>query len=265
MNPRFPVTIAIPTLAVAATLLTGTDASAAESSDDAPYRGSVSTEAPNRVDAPDNAGSRFRFHGELDALSFSHFNPSGDGSSRNSFGFGLGRTTGTDMLIAPPSWALGFGYVLSGGNAIVGGRFAFNLETSDDETDEMGEAFSSRTTVVGGQFVPYFRYLFRPGERVRPFLEARIGFGGSSSTARVDTDPELRASIMEIHPTAGIGGGAHIFLINAFSVDLGVTADYAAPYMKSRLENGDTETESDYDKRGDFFNLAAQVGFSVWF
>ncbi len=198
-------------------------------------------------------------------LSFSHFNPDGGGENTNILGLGFGRTTGIDGLLSPPSWSLGFGYVFLDGNAIVGGKFAFNLETTGDEADEMGEPFPARRTAVGGQLVPYFRYLFMPGSRARPFLEGRFGFGGSSGSTTIESNPEFRTSFSEIHPIVGISGGAHIFLIDAFSIDLALSFDYAAPHAKSRTEIGDTRTESDYEKAGDFINLAAQAGFSVWF
>lgn len=244
MTSRTLRALALPALAAVGLAFASTDASAAE---------------------PTNTDKRFRFHGELDVLSFSHFNPDGDGENRNQLGFGFGRTTGLDAQLAVPSWSLGFGYVFLGGNAIVGGRFVFNLETEGDEADEMGELVSSRTTVVSGQLVPYFRYLFLPGKRVRPFAEGRFGFGGSAGGTRLETNPETRSSISTIYPIVGVGGGAHIFLIDAFSIDVGLTFDYAAPHTKTSFESGDTTTEEDYDKDGDFINLAAQAGFSVWF
>lgn len=208
---------------------------------------------------PTNAGKRFRFHGELDVLSFSHWNPDGDGDNDNTIGFGFGRVTGVDRQLALPSWSLGFGYVFLDGNAIVGGRFAFNLESSGDDDDAAtGDPDDEHQPTVSGQLVPYFRYLFLPGRRVRPFLEARFGFGGS--TDRYDT-----GSDSTIYPTVGFGGGAHIFIVDAFSVDLGLLFDYAAPHSRSTSEVGDTRTEEDYDKNGDYINLAAQAGFSAWF
>lgn len=236
--------LALPALAAAGVAFASTGASAAE---------------------PTNTGKRFRFHGELDVLSFSHFNPDGGGENRNNLGFGFGRTTGVDAQLLVPSWSLGFGYVFLDGNAIVGGRFVFNLETEGDEADEAGEFVSTRETVVSGQLVPYFRYLFLPGKRVRPFIEGRFGFGGSSVATRRETNPETRGSVSTIYPIVGIGGGAHIFLVDAFSIDAGLTFDYAAPHAKGRFDDGDTTTDTDYEKVGDFINLAAQAGFSVWF
>lgn len=215
---------------------------------------------------PTNAGKRFRFHGELDFLSFSHFNPDGDGENLNTIGFGFGRTTGVDAFVRPPIWSLGFGYVFLDGNAIVGGRFAFNLQsTSDEQDDGAGDFVDSRTTTVGGQLIPYFRYLFLPGKRLRPFAEARFGVGGTTVTTRTETSPETTNTTNVVYPAVGLGGGVHVFIVDAFSVDAGITFDYLAPHAKTRAEAAGMSTETDYEKQGDFINLAAQVGFSAWF
>ena len=214
---------------------------------------------------PSNTGKRFRFHGELDVLSFSHFNPDGNGTNANTLGFGFGKTTGVDSLLFVPSWSLGFGYVFLDGNAIVGGRFVFDLtsQTFEDD-DEFGDTEDYRQTIVSGQLVPYFRYLFRPGTKIRPFLEGRFGFGGSATASESDSGANSSNS-STIYPIVGAGGGAHFFIVDAFSVDAGLTFDYAAPHVKSRVESGDVVVETDYEKTGDFINIAAQAGFSVWF
>lgn len=211
---------------------------------------------------PTNTGKRFRFHGELDLLSLSHFNPDGDGDNTNTLGFGFGKTTGVDANLLVPSWSLGFGYVFLDDRAVVGGRFVFDLASSSDDDDDDFDDW--RTTVVSGQLIPYFRYIFMPGKRARPFLEGRFGFGGSAISS-TDNDSDDRGTLSIIYPVVGFGGGAHIFIIDAFSIDLAATFDYAAPHSKTRSEVGDTTTETDYEKNGDFINVAAQVGFSVWF
>ena len=172
---------------------------------------------------------------------------------------------GVDSLLFVPSWSLGFGYVFLDGNAIVGGRFVFDLtsQTFEDD-DEFGDTEDYRQTIVSGQLVPYFRYLFRPGTKIRPFLEGRFGFGGSATASESDSGANS-ANSSTIYPIVGAGGGAHFFIVDAFSVDAGLTFDYAAPHVKSRVESGDVVVETDYEKTGDFINIAAQAGFSVWF
>ncbi len=227
--------------------------------------GLVALTAPEASAAePTNSGKQFRFHGELEPLAFTHWNPDGDGDNVNTFGFGFGRTTAIDASILPPTWSLGFGYVFLDGNAIVGARFAFQVQTSkqDDESDMMDD--DVRTTLVGGQLIPYFRYLFLPGKRVRPFVEGRFGVTGTTVTAR-DEDDDFSSTTNSVGPVVGAGGGAHIFLTDAFSVDAGLTFDYFAPHSRNETTIADTTTENDYEKDGDLLNIAAQVGFSVWF
>ncbi|MEM6293372.1 MAG: outer membrane beta-barrel protein [Myxococcota bacterium] len=227
--------------------------------------GLVALAAPEASAAkPTNGGKRFRFHGETEPLSFTHFNPDGDGDNFNTFGFGFGRTTAIDARIAPSTWSLGFGYVFLGGNAIIGARFAFQVETTkaDDAGDMMDN--DTRATAIGGQLIPYFRYLFLPGKTVRPYVEGRFGVTGTTVTARDEDDTESTTS-NTVGPVVGAGGGAHIFITDAFSVDAGLTFDYAAPHSRSEVTVEDTTTENDYEKDGDLLNIAAQVGFSVWF
>lgn len=214
---------------------------------------------------PTGASKRFRFHGDVDVLSFTHFNPDGDGRNVNTIGFGFGRVNGVDATIAIPTWSLGFGYVFLGGNAVVGAKFAFNLSSTGDEDDDGMGPVDSRVTIVGGQLIPYFRYIFLPGKRARPYMEGRFGVGGTTFSSVVETDPEQRFTSNTVYPAVGLGGGAHIFIIDAFSVDVGVNFDYLAPHTKSKTEFGGMTMEEDYGKDGDLINLAANVGFSAWF
>lgn len=223
---------------------------------------------------PTNNGKRFRFHGELDFLSFTHFNPDGNGDNINGIGFGFGRPTGVDAAASrgilgyapPPIWSLGFGYVFLDGNAIVGGRFAFNLDSySTTTSNDIGERDDLRVTGISGQFIPYFRYLFLPGKRLRPYAEARLGVGGGAVKQRVDSNPEQKTTTRVVYPAVGLGGGVHFFIVDAFSVDAGLTFDYLAPHGKTKVEAGDLSVDPDLEKVGDYINVAAQVGFSAWF
>ncbi len=214
---------------------------------------------------PTGAGKRFRFHGDVDVLSFTHFNPDGDGRNVNTIGFGFGRVNGVDANIGIPTWSLGFGYVFLGGNAVAGAKFALNLSSTGTEDDDGMARVDSRRTVVGGQLIPYFRYIFLPGKRVRPYIEGRFGFGGTTVSTVVESNPELRGTFNTIYPAVGLGGGAHIFIVDAFSVDVGLNFDYLAPHTKSRTEVGNMSMEEDFSKDGDLINLAANVGFSAWF
>ncbi len=210
------------------------------------------------------AGKRFRFHGETDFMGFTHVNPDGDGDNFNNFGFGFGRSTGVDTGVGRPIWSLGFGYVFLESRAVVGAKFAFVVDTggTDDEGD--GDDTDPRTTSVGGLFVPYFRYIFMPGKRIRPFLEGRFGLGGITISNGNDQNDD-RDTTNVVYPVVGLGGGAHFFIIDAFSVDAGLTLDYWAPHERFRSESGDETVEDDYEKEADVLNLGVQAGLSVWF
>lgn len=199
-------------------------------------------------------------------LSFSHFNPDPDGArNTNTIGFGFGKTTGVDAALLVPSWSLGFGYVFLDGRAVAGGKFVFDLQSSGDEEDQMGNLVDVRTTDVSGQFIPYFRWIFLPGRRARPFLEGRFGLGGSSRTVEWSGAIDQRTYGSTIYPIVGLSAGGHIWLVDAFSLDLAVAFDYAAPHSKLRTESGGTSMGTDYEKDGDAIHLAGQAGFSVWF
>lgn len=215
---------------------------------------------------PSNTGKRFRFHGETDLFGVTHFNPDGNGDNTNTVGFGFGRLTGIDASLAPPMWALGLGYIILDGNAIVGGRFSFAVNTTRDEDQQNndGPRDDTRVTVVGGQFVPYFRYLFRPGRRVRPFLEGRFGLLGVTTSVRNDDDSS-ESTTNAVGPIVGISGGAHFFIVDAFSVDVGGAFDYVAPHSRTERRDGDVREENDYSKNGDAINFGIVAGFSAWF
>lgn len=205
---------------------------------------------------------RFRFHGETDFLGWTHFNPDGSGDSTNTVGFGFGRRTGVDRAF--PFWSLGFGYVFLQDRAVVGARFAFTFDSSkDDDTEDFDE--DAVVTSVSGLFVPYFRWMFLPGKRIRPFAEFRFGLGGTSTSVRGE-DSDDKATRSTIGPFVGAAGGASFFLIDAFSIDAGVTFDYWAPHDRTRFDPDPIDRSDDsYSKSGDAFNLAIQAGFSVWF
>ena len=77
---------------------------------------------------------------------------------------------------------------------------------------------------------------------------------------------DRRESESVIYPAVGLSAGGHIWIVDAFSIDLAVAFDYTAPHREFHNElNGMTTAESDYEKDGDLINLAAQAGFSVWF
>ena len=214
-------------------------------------------------------GKRFRLHGEVDVLSFYHWNPDGDGPSFNGGGFGIGRSSLIDaggitgaQLHPRPVWSLGFGFLFADYRALLGFKVAFAIDGfGDDDADDTGDP---SVTLMSGQLVPYFRWMFLPGKRFRPFLDLHAGFGGGAIiTNNTATDTRVMTSI--IWPNAGAGGGVNIFIIDAFSLDLGLMFDYFAPFSAVDTETPAMDTDDDLEKAGDLIDLSAQAGLSVWF
>jgi hypothetical protein len=120
--------------------------------------------------------------------------------------------------------------------------------------------------LVGGRLVPYFQWMFLPGSWVRPYVEVRLGFGGSSRSFRDEMDPdEQRFTQHFIYPLVGVGGGVHLFPVDYFSVDLGLNFDYVAPHGRTTLRDPPPGFDDNWDKLGDLINFGVLLGVSVWF
>jgi hypothetical protein len=214
--------------------------------------------------APSRGNKRFRFHGETDLLNFAHINPDAPGDDNTNLGgFGIGRPTFHDAGAFPgrrPMWGVGFGYVFAKDRAVVGGRLSFIIEGQSNDEDG-----NNQSTVFTGQLAPYFRWIFLPGSRFRPFVEGHVGVGGTTFVTEDDT-LDTRITTNVVYPIVGFGGGLHIFPTDFFSVDLGIMFDYFAPHVRTETETPAGSTVDGYDKVADVINLAiVQLGFSVWF
>lgn len=217
-------------------------------------------------------GKRFRLHIDTNVFDFVHFDadggPMGGDDESNSIGFGPGRPTlidgsaGLIGLFPRPLLGIGFGYVFLGNRAIIGGRLSFSVDGSDIGDDD------GRATLVSGQLVPYFHWMFLPGRWVRPYVEGRFGFGGGSTTLHEDLDMDGEQDDQTtrhlIFPTFGVGGGVHLFPVEYFSVDLGLDLDYVAPHTR-QTSSVDGFEDTEWDKVGDAVGLAIRAGLSVWF
>lgn len=211
---------------------------------------------------PRARGKRFRLHADTEFFGFTHIDDETgmDPVDTNIVGFGIGRPPLLDTnFFVRPVWGVGFGYAFLQQRAVVGARLAFAVDGifDDDDVDD------DSTTLVAGLFVPYFRWIFLPGRTFRPYVEGRFGLGGSTSTFRAASDTRMTTST--IYPTVGAGGGVHIFIIDAFSVDLGLNVDYLAPHSKTTNEVMGMIDEGDFEQDSNVVNLAALAGFSVWF
>lgn len=225
----------------------------------------VSTTAEAAPPNPTLVDKKVRIHVGTDFFGWTHWNPDGDGPNTNVLGFGFGRPTGIDrggdviaLGLEPSVLSLGAGGVILGGRAVVGGQLAF---TVDGILPEEGD----NVTVIAGRGIPYFNWMFGPFGRWRPFIGLRVGVGGTAFHGQDDeTGDEL--TINTVYPIVGAQGGAHVFIVDAVSVDLGLTFDYAAPHTKSNCEPVDCVGGEDFEKAGDWINFAIiNVGLSAWF
>jgi|GEM_PF-1934765 len=235
--------------------------------------------APKRVEGA--IGARFRFHAATDAFGFQYAVPRGQdfddiddadpeallgagataqGPAINRLGVGLGRLSladeGSMQILRPmPGWSVGFGAMFAEYRAVAGARVHVAYDSLDD-----GDG--PRLGLVSGQFVPYVRWLGRAGERVRPYGELRVGLGGGAIRQRNDAGTGV---LRTLYPTVGVEAGAAIFVVDYFSVDVGLGADYFAPFGRAKAESGGMTLRSDWLRSADVLNAALTVGFSVWF
>lgn len=215
--------------------------------------------APN----PTLTNKKVRIHVGTDVFSWSHFNPDGSAQNVNVVGFGIGRPTGIDrggalevFGLTPGVLSIGAAGVILGGRAVIGGQVAFTIDGIIPED-------SDSVTVIAGRGIPYFNWMFGPFGRWRPFLGVRLGVGGAALHNEDDTTG-VDVVTNTIYPIVGVQGGAHAFVADSVSIDLGVTFDYAAPFSKVNCDPDCPDEE--FEKVGDWLNLAIfNVGLSAWF
>ena len=203
-----------------------------------------------------------RFHIDSEVLggSWSQLDNAAAGMDDDSlsFGFGIARPSNLDdgtVLFTRPVLGIGLGWVFLDDRAVLGAKLAFTVDGYGIDDD-------GRRAVVGGRLVPYFHWMFRPDRKVRPYLEARVGFGGAASAT--DDDMTGRTTTHVIYPMVGGGGGVHFFPRDWFSVDLGLNVDYAAPFGKTTFKD-EGQDDTDWDKIGDVVNFGVLLGVSAWF
>jgi hypothetical protein len=213
------------------------------------------------------ADKKGRIHADSEVLGFSHIDPDGGGSSNatNAIGVGLGRPTLNDAgyYIVPPRSLFGLGgaFGFARERAFVGAKVAFLFDTTG-----VGDDDDVHASFVGGQFVPYFQWIFLPGRKIRPWVEARVGMGGGASSFDFNDEMDsYRRTDHLIYPLVGGGGGAHFFVVDAFSIDLGLNVDYLAPHGRTtRDDDVDLGEVENWNHAADVVNLSALLGLSVW-
>jgi len=209
-------------------------------------------------------GSRLRVHVDSEALGGTWTKREGTADSPGgdtlSLGAGLARISLLDSgaaVFSRPLFGFGLGYVFSETRGIIGAKLALTAEGFD-----VTSGTDARTAALGGRVTPYFQWMFLPERAVRPYVEARVGFGGSATQVQTGTDGRITGHV--IYPTVGAGGGVHFFPRDWFSVDVGLNVDYAAPFARTTYKDDDAR-DTDWDKAADVVNFGVLLGMSTWF
>lgn len=117
---------------------------------------------------------------------------------------------------------------------------------------------------IAYNFTPYIELVLRPGFKVRPYLGARIGLGGSSLS---DVTGDITTRNSTIGPVVGVSGGIHAFVTERVSLDAALSFDYALTYARNKVTNAannNMDQKTDFARTARLPNLALVVGLSVW-
>jgi hypothetical protein len=222
-------------------------------------------------------GKPWRLHFETELFGVTHFDADGGmmgvDDEWTAVGFGVGRPSLIDgggviggglpfvFYYTRPVFSFGVGYGFSRERAFVGAKVALTVDAVDVQEDD-------RLVAVGGRLIPYFQWMFLPDSWVRPYVEVRVGFGGTAVT--VDTPvmgfDDRKTTGHVIYPQVGFGGGVHLFPTDYFSVDLGLNFDYLAPHGRTTYRDPTpADEDSEFDKTGDLINFGILTGASVFF
>lgn len=212
---------------------------------------------------------RHRLHIDADVLSWRRWRSWDEESAMDPDGparfDSVGLVGGVPLFGAPGgvgptgNFALGYGYGVTD-SVIVGARLGLGFQHNSTPEDD-----GAASGVFAYTLTPYFEYVFRPRTRVRPFLGARIGLGGS---VLADRAGEVTQRVSTIGPTFGAGTGVHAFLTERVSLDAALWFDYALAFSRARTETptpppmGDDATR--WQRASLMPNLALVVGLSVW-
>lgn len=151
--------------------------------------------------ADDGAGA-FRMAADLHVLNMRQY-PNDGFNDDPTVQFGLYNAVGgtEEFLYFAPQ----FGYLITD-SIVIGAHLGFGVVS-----------FAGSDAGFGIHIVPFFEYMFSPGETIRPFVGAEVG-------PRIFTIPGPTDAYVNL--VAGGFGGVHIFLEESFSISPFASVDF---------------------------------------
>lgn len=180
---------------------------------------------------------KFRVHIDTNLLGVVYYKDKSFSSGDTFVQFGFFRNTKEQFLAGFGSSFIAFGF----SGAVVPNRGFLGARVG-----LLVDSYVKNSWQLGGMLAPYFRWIFLPGKRFRPYVEGHFGFGGIAGSGS-----------RYIAPFVGAGGGVHIWLVDMVSVDLGVNLDYYSTHGRP--------SDRPFEKGGDGFSFDLTTGLSLWF
>lgn len=153
--------------------------------------------------------------------------------------------------------AFSYGYGVTD-RVILGARLGFGFQRwttpARDGLSSMSLAFS---------LTPFFEYAFRPGQRVRPFIGARLGVGGALARTE-DEANDAMSRATNLGPTFGASVGVHNFVTERVSLDVMLGADAPLAWRRARVETAGTTAEQDFTRVAIVPRVFVGLALSVW-
>lgn len=158
------------------------------------------------------------------------------------------------------NFGIGYAYGVTE-RIIVGARLGLGFQhLSTPEPDR------AATGLFGYWLTPYFEFVGRPGQRIRPFFGLRLGFGGSIAANKTG-DTTARTST--IGPLLGLGLGLHAFVTERVSLDPSINLDYALIWSRGTVKTEppmgmNMMADTSFQRNAMAPNVSVMLGLSVW-
>lgn len=176
----------------------------------------------------------------------------------DSYGF-LGGAPVFGTIGTGPTGNIGFAYGYGVTDSVIlGARLGFGFQRwttpARDGLSSMALAFS---------LTPFFEYAFRPGQRVRPFIGARLGVGGALARTE-DEANDVMSRATNLGPTFGASVGVHNFVTERVSLDVMIGADAPLAWRRAQIETPTMSAEQDFTRIAIIPRVSVGLALSVW-